>query len=157
MILIPVIIHLFQLRKYKLVYFSSLKFLKQLDIEQKRKSRIRDLLLLLTRILLICMLVLAFAHPYFPDETNFDGRTQTVGIYIDNSLSMQNEIGGQSQFDHARSAAAALVDELPSDTRYYLLHNSDLFNSRFPLENKDVISNLEILRPSPASSDKWRV
>jgi len=153
LVLIPVIIHLFQLRKYRLVYFSSLKFLKQLDIEQRRRSRLKDLLLLLVRILLISSLVLAFAHPYFPGKRLYQESGQTVGIYIDNSPSMENEADGQSIFDRAKRTAIDRIRELPADTRFYLLHNQDTYESGSPKEQKDIISAIELLRLSSHSAD----
>lgn len=157
LILIPIIIHLFQLRKYRVVYFSSLKFLKQLDIEQKRKSRIRDLLLLIVRILLISMLVLAFAHPFIPGKTDSQTTNQTIGLYLDNSLSMENEADGQSLFDHAKRAAIETVENYPPDTRFFLLQNDDIFASKYPLEKKDVIRSIELLNLSPLSTDLGKI
>ncbi len=152
LVLIPILIHLFQLRKYKLVYFSSLKFLKQLEIEQKRRSRLKELLLLITRILLICMLVLAFAHPYFPGKSDISSGKQTVGFYVDNSMSMENEADGQSLLDHAKKTAIEAVAQYPPDTRFILIHNEDLFTSRFPLEAKDAIGAIEMIQLSSSSS-----
>jgi hypothetical protein len=153
LVIIPVLIHLFQLRRYRLVYFSSIKFLKQLNIEQRRRSRLRDLLLLLVRILLISALVLAFSHPYFPGKKEFQQSGQTVGIYIDNSLSMENEADGQTLFDHAKKAAIENIRSLPPDTRYYLLHNDELFSSRVPQDQKDIVRSIELLKLSSRSSD----
>jgi len=152
LVLIPIIIHLFQLRRYRLVYFSSLKFLKQLDIEQKRRSRLKELLLLLIRILLISMLVLAFAHPYFPGKTAPISSQQSVGIYIDNSLSMENEADGQSLLDHAKEAALKIIEKHPEETRFFLLHNSNIFNSKFPLETREAITVIESLSFSSATT-----
>ncbi len=139
------------------MYFSSLKFLKQLEIEQKKKSRLRELLLLVTRILLICMLVLAFAHPVFPGKSDSQGASQTVGIYLDNSQSMENEADGQSLFNHAKRYAIQTVRNYPQDTRFYLLHNEELFTSKFPLESNEMISKIELLKPSSRSTNLGQV
>jgi Na+/H+ antiporter NhaD/arsenite permease-like protein len=65
-ILIPVIIHLFYFKRFKKVYFSNTKFLKEIKEETTNKNKIKNLLVLLSRILAIVFLVLAFAQPYFP-------------------------------------------------------------------------------------------
>ena len=67
-IAIPIIIHLFNFRRFKRVYFSNVALLKQVDLETKKSSKVRHLLVLLARILAITCLVLAFAQPYFPEK-----------------------------------------------------------------------------------------
>ncbi|MFN5705890.1 MAG: BatA domain-containing protein, partial [bacterium] len=65
-IAIPIIIHLIQLRKYKRLYFSNVKFLQNIEQEQRKSNKLKNLLILLVRILTIICLVLAFAQPYIP-------------------------------------------------------------------------------------------
>ena len=63
---IPIIIHLFNFRRYKTLYFSNVKFLKDVQEETRSKSQIKQLLILLSRILLITSLVFAFSQPFIP-------------------------------------------------------------------------------------------
>ncbi len=48
-LLIPVIIHLFHFRKFKKVYFTNVRFLKQLKNESESTSKIKNLLILISR------------------------------------------------------------------------------------------------------------
>ena len=48
---IPVIIHLFNFRRFKKVYFSNVEFLKELKQETQKQSRLKHLLVLISRIL----------------------------------------------------------------------------------------------------------
>ncbi|TNF45447.1 MAG: hypothetical protein EP310_01570, partial [Bacteroidetes bacterium] len=85
-IAIPIIIHLFSFRQYKTVYFSNVSFLKDIKKESKNKSRLKQLLILIARILTIIFLVFAFAQPYIPTTTDSKKQpNQLIGIYIDNS------------------------------------------------------------------------
>ena len=65
-IAIPIIIHLFNFRKFKKIYFSNVEFLKEVQQETQAKSKLKHLLILLSRILAIVFLVFAFAQPFIP-------------------------------------------------------------------------------------------
>ena len=65
---IPVIIHLFYFRRYQKVYFSNVRFLKEIKEETATRNRLKHWLILVARLLAITALVLAFAQPFFPDE-----------------------------------------------------------------------------------------
>lgn len=108
--IVPVIIHLINLRKYRTLYFSSLFFLRN-TIEQTKKTRnLFDILILIARILFIAALVLAFAQPIFSDREI--GQTENLNIVIDNTFSMQAENSNGNFFEQARQKAYELVDEL---------------------------------------------
>ena len=86
---IPIIIHLFNFRRYKKVYFTNVKFIEDLQQKTKKKSQLKHLLVLLMRILAVSSLVLAFAQPYIPVSENLINleSKNAVSVYIDNSFS----------------------------------------------------------------------
>ena len=89
MILVPIIIHLFNLRKHKIVYFSNVSFLNKVNSNKRKKNKIKQLIILLSRILIIISVVLVFfSRPYLPISDNFE--SSEIIIYIDNSFSMNN-------------------------------------------------------------------
>ena len=59
---IPIIIHLFNFKRYKTLYFSSLNFIKHVDQKTKSTQRLKHLLVLLMSLLAFTFLALAFAH-----------------------------------------------------------------------------------------------
>ena len=63
---IPIIIHLFFFRRFKKVYFTNVKFLKEVKEETSARRKLRNFLVLLMRLLAIAMLVFAFAQPFIP-------------------------------------------------------------------------------------------
>ncbi len=67
-IAIPIILHLFNLRKYKTIRFSSIRFLKEIKQAKRSRSHLKNLLILLSRIFAITFLVLAFTKPYIPSN-----------------------------------------------------------------------------------------
>ena len=93
---IPVIIHLFNFRKYKKVYFTNVKFIAEIKQETKKRSQLKHLLILLARLLAIACLVMVFAQPYLPSsiQQKKNKGSQAVSIYIDNSFSMEGLSAG---------------------------------------------------------------
>lgn len=122
---IPIIIHLFNLRRVKKVEFSNIALLKRVKEETSAKKKPVELLILLARILFISLLVMAFAQPISKDRENALELNDTVVIYLDNSLSMQKPVGSQSSaFDQAFSFANAIVDAYPDNTKFKFIENS---------------------------------
>ena len=87
-LVIPIIVHLFQLRKFEKVYFTNVAFLLQVVVNSRKSSKIKKWLLLITRSLALTALVLAFAQPFIPASEQAVQERSTA-IYLDNSFSMQ--------------------------------------------------------------------
>ncbi|MBT8220109.1 MAG: BatA domain-containing protein, partial [Bacteroidia bacterium] len=69
---VPIIIHLFHFRRFKKVLFTNVRFLKELKEETTARSKLKNLLVLLARLLALAALVLAFAQPFIPQDTTVD-------------------------------------------------------------------------------------
>ncbi len=123
-IAIPIIIHLFSFRRFKTVYFSNVDFLKDIKKESQQKSRLKQLLILIARILTIIFLVFAFAQPYIPLNTDTQKQpNQLVAVYIDNSFSM-NALSEQGQLlEVARNKALEICLAYPAGTKFRLFTN----------------------------------
>lgn len=107
--LIPLIIHLFSRRRVKVVEFSSLRHLKEMQKRQLRRLRIRQWLLLLLRMLIILAVVMAFARPTLKEGLVGSHAAVSAVILIDNSASMQRYVSDGLLFDIARDRAAELL------------------------------------------------
>ena len=137
---IPIIIHLFHFRRYKTLYFSSLKFLQFLDQQQKSVRKLKHWIILALRMLAILFLVLAFAQPYKPvDESLNEIGSPFLSIYIDNSFSMSAKGTEGELVSEAREKARKMLNEVPLETRV-LLH-TNLMNG---IESR-LISKVEAL------------
>jgi len=123
-ITIPIIIHLFNFRTYKTVYFSNVKFLKDIKQETKSKSTLKHLLVLLMRILAITSLVFAFAQPFIPSNNTQKNKIQNeIGIYIDNSFSTEAESKFGKISEIAKKKAQQIVKAYPENTKFFFLTN----------------------------------
>ncbi|MFM9055989.1 MAG: BatA domain-containing protein, partial [Bacteroidota bacterium] len=103
LIAIPILIHLFNFRRYKRVEFTNVRFLKNVQEQTSRTSRLKHLLVLLSRILAIVMLALAFAQPVIR-HANADlvKAGDPVSIFVDNSFSMNAQGAKGALLDRAR-------------------------------------------------------
>ncbi len=123
LLLIPIIIHLFQLRKFKTEAFTNVAFLKKINIQTRKSNTLKKWLVLCMRMALLACIVIAFAQPFF---TEFEGATkekETV-IYLDNSFSMQAK-GPSGQL--LKSAAQDLLTNIPDKQVITLFTNDEIF------------------------------
>ena len=88
LLLIPILIHLFQLRRFQRIDFTNVAFLKKVTIQTRKSSRLKKLITLLLRLLALACIVLAFAQPFSASDSAMDVNRKTV-LYLDNSFSMQ--------------------------------------------------------------------
>jgi len=120
---IPVLIHLFNLRRYKTVFFPHTRFLKNIQLNSRRQSQVRYKWLLAARLLFLLFLILAFAQPFFNNSRKKDTGHHVQVIYLDNSNSMSVKKGTRTLFDIARSAAEKQIKEAPAGTQFLLVTN----------------------------------
>ncbi len=146
---IPVLIHLFNLRRYKTVFFSNTRFLKNIQLNSRRQSEVRYKWLLAARLLFLLFLILAFAQPFFSRNKKDTGNKLKV-IYIDNSYSMSLKKGARNLLETAKDAATKQVREAIPGTRFLLLSN-DKPPSYQPLPADKVLTEINSLDVSPNS------
>ncbi|MDQ7053842.1 MAG: BatA and WFA domain-containing protein [candidate division KSB1 bacterium] len=115
---IPILIHLFTRKKLKVLPFSTLRFLQQMQREKIRQVRLRQWLLLILRTLIIALLVMAFMRPAIQNDSGLPGqkaRTAAV-LVIDNSLAMGQMLRGKSFLTLARQKGLEVLNALePGD------------------------------------------
>ncbi|WP_419698846.1 BatA domain-containing protein [Mucilaginibacter sp. NFX135] len=119
---IPVIIHLFNFRKFQKVNFSNVQFLKEIREQQASRRNLRERLILAARLLALFFLVLAFARPYLPGQnSNNTGRQNAVSIFVDNSYSMETLNREGSLLDDAKQKAKEIASAYNINDRFQLL------------------------------------
>lgn len=120
---IPILIHLFNLRKYKVIQFPHIRFLKDIQLSSQKQSQIRYKLLLAMRLLFLTLLILAFAQPFFNHNTPNSKAAKLQVIYLDNSYSMSVKNGVRTLLDIARESAIRQVKHAAPGTKFVLLTN----------------------------------
>src|ERR1700676_3830633 len=117
---IPIVIHLIQRERKRVVQFPSLMFLQRIPYQSVRRRRIRHWLLLAIRVAAILLLVLAFARPFFQQVALADaaaGGAREVVILLDQSASM----GYGDHWQRAQDAARQAIDTIGADDRATLV------------------------------------
>ncbi|MGB4776208.1 MAG: BatA domain-containing protein [Daejeonella sp.] len=123
-LLIPVIIHLFNFRKFKKVYFSNVRFLKSIQQQTSSRQHLKDRLILLARMLTLAFLVFAFAKPYIADKNKKNSfLPQVVSVFIDNSYSMEGVNKEGTLLDEAKRRAKEIVSAYGLNDKFQLLTN----------------------------------
>ncbi len=149
LLLIPIIIHLFHFRRQKVLYFSSLKFIRFIEQENKSTQKLRHILVLISRCLALISIVLAFALPIIPlNQNGTNGGKNVLAIYIDNSFSM-TAIGEEGELlSEAREMAKRMLEKTPLETRILLFTNKmDGIEQRL-LTKMEALSYLDQIEPT---------
>ena len=87
-LLIPIFIHLFQLRRFKVQLFTNVALLQKIRFQTRKSSQLKKWLVLLIRLLAIACIIIAFSQPYLSNQIAEKNSSETV-VYLDNSFSMQ--------------------------------------------------------------------
>lgn len=150
-LLIPIIIHLFNFKRFKKIYFSNLNFLKNLNVENQRKSKLKKWLILLFRLLALACIIIAFSQPYVADNNsakNVNIQSNNFAIYIDNSFSMNAETEKGNALEFAKNSAFELINSFPTHSKIRIYTN-DITNFSSSLNQQQAISRVQEIVPSP--------
>jgi hypothetical protein len=149
---IPVIIHLFNFRRYQKVYFSNVQFLKEIQEQQASRRNLKERLILASRLLALLFLVFAFARPYIPGNNAANaGKQQVVSIFVDNSYSMQTLNKEGTLLDEAKRRAKEIVSAYNINDRFQLL-TQDFEGKHQRLLSKDEFNEaVDAVKISPQS------
>lgn len=150
-IAIPIIIHLFNFRKYKKVYFTNVQFLKELKQESDSKSKLKEWLILAARILAISCLVFAFAQPFIPGKAKGTQGEKAISIYIDNSFSMESTNKQGTLLENAKNAATEIANSFNAGDKFQLLTNDFEGRHQRFLSKEEFIEQLNEVKISSAT------
>jgi hypothetical protein len=148
---IPIIVHLFNFRRYKKVYFSNTAFLSELVEETNNAQKLKRLLILLARCLVIIFLVLAFAQPFIPKNENVKKGKTAVSIFVDNSFSMQSTSSDRSLIEKAKVLATDIVQSYDNDVSFQLITQSLEGKQQRLLSKDDCIEQIKNIQICPSS------
>jgi len=144
---IPIIIHLFNFRRHKVVYFSNTATLKTIEQENAKTKKLKYIIALIMRMLFVAALVFAFAYPYNPDQKlKTDDADNLVAVYIDNSMSMQSQSSEISLIEDARVSARKIVSNISPSQRFVLLTNSRRPDNEYPMNQDEMLMSIDAMQ-----------
>ncbi len=153
---IPVAIHLFNLRRYKTVYFPHTRFLREIQIHSQKQSNLRYKLLLAARALFLIFLVLAFSQPFFSNMENRKASEHLQVIYIDNSGSMTLKKGSLELFELAQAQARTQL-LLANPAERFIMMTGEGPMSYQPVSPEQALAQLSDMKISPSRRDVHQV
>ncbi|MBY0495285.1 MAG: BatA domain-containing protein [Cyanobacteria bacterium] len=117
---VPILLHLFHRKTEVVIDFPAVSLLKRAPVQQHRRRRLRELLLLALRVGALLLLALSFARPYLAGAAATSSMPLTV-ITVDTSMSMS----APGQMDRARDAASRAAAAAPSSHALALIGFGD--------------------------------
>ncbi|MFN9883839.1 MAG: BatA domain-containing protein, partial [Bacteroidota bacterium] len=122
---IPVIVHLFSFRRYKIIYFPNVSFLQEVKKESDSRTRIKHWLVLASRLLALAFIIFAFAQPVLNNKNpELKKGKKAVSIYIDNSFSMQSHQNDVSVLETAKAKAREIISAYAPDDDFQIMTNT---------------------------------
>lgn len=137
--LIPLIVHLFQLQKFKKIPFTNVAFLKKIESNTRKSSNLKKWILLATRTLGLLAILFAFSQPYISDKSTLTSGETT--IYFDNSLSISANLSNGNRF---KNLITAMIENASPQTNYNLITHSKEYRNLSYSALKNALLNLEI-------------
>jgi hypothetical protein len=155
---IPILIHLFNFRRYKKVSFTNVRFLKELKEETTKLNKLKHLLILLCRLLAITFLVFAFTKPIIPLTAEKKVKNQkNIAVFVDNSFSMEGVSKDGPLLEVAKKKAIEVANAYPSTGRFQLLTNDFLSVHQRLLTKDEFIDEVDRVKVSPVSKTMSQV
>lgn len=135
LLIIPIIVHLFQLKKFKKTPFTNVALLQKIKLQTRKSSKLKKWLILATRILAFTCLILAFAQPYLSKYKSHE--KHKLNIYLDNSFSMQAKDANGELYQNAIKNLIEKTNHLEQKATF--ITNNNTFNSSNAQELKNYL------------------
>jgi hypothetical protein len=154
---IPIIIHLFYFRRFKKVFFTNVKYLKEIKEETSNRNRLKNLLVLLSRCLAVAALVFAFAQPFIPTGSAVKSGINHVSVFVDNSFSMTAARQDIPLLDFAKEKARLIINSYSEEDKFQVLtHDFEGRHQRF-VSKEDALSFVDEIQVTPSVQDLDKV
>src|SRR4051794_35103593 len=147
---IPVALHFFFRSRYRTVPWAAMKFLLTSIEQTSRRLKFQELLLLIVRCAVLALLAVALARPLLWGVAA-SGKEAVDAVFVfDTSFSMGAQEGKQTRLDLARSAALAVLKQLPAHSTVQVVTCADqaaLLGPREPGDRdqaRQLIQDLEL-------------
>jgi len=152
LLVVPVIIHLFNFRRYRKVFFTNVRQLQEITIKTRRNARLKNLLILLMRMLATAALVIVFAAPYKIDKNKQTGAPsdrKIVSVFVDNSFSMELSDGNVSLLEVAKARALDIAGAYANSDRFQLITNDFSGKTHQLLSKESFVDEIHNITFSP--------
>ncbi len=143
---IPLLLHLMRRRTGTRIEFPAARYLLRAEREHSRQVKLRNLLLLVLRVLAIIAIALAAAKPVSRlVPTAAAHAPAVVALVLDNSLSTLAIVGGRSVLDGLKDDAGRVLGRLSVSDRVWLLTADGAVQGGTPTSLRTALSRVRVL------------
>ncbi len=136
---IPILIHLLLRQRAQRVDIGSLRFVRHVVRQHNRMRRIRQWLLLATRVIALLLLAFVFARPFL-DKSSLEASQRAVVLMLDQSASMRLKDSNDSTvFHEARDALKRELEDSHDNTLVHVAAFDAQSVRTIPLESIDSL------------------
>lgn len=154
---VPIVVHLFNLRKYKKEVFTNTAILRNFLNETQKTSKLKKRLLLACRLLALLCIIMAFVQPFLSSSQRKNGQIG-ISIYIDNSISMELPSTSITALEDAKKQALEIVHRYKNQAVYNIIAN-EFTSSELQVvsyqEAVDAIKNITITTDRKSLDDVY--
>ncbi|MCX6984913.1 MAG: BatA domain-containing protein, partial [Lentisphaerae bacterium] len=145
---VPIVIHLMKQQNAINLVFPSISFIIKGKMPREGRRKLRDIILLLIRMLIFSLVILALAGPHFGNgqkNSAETGKTLQTAIILDTSSSMNG-------WDSMKNAEKIIKEILSSteNSEFELLTSSDKVRvaAEWTTKKKEILEKFRTLKPS---------
>ena len=156
LLILPLLVHLFQFRKFQTLLFPGVFRLKeQLNVAKKQKT-VKHWWILLSRLLAILFLVFAFSMPTCNSNVSQASLNQKIIVVVDCSPSMLLKNDGEMLLEKARTVARKIIRNASSNTQFALIANHNQPKHQWIEQRRalEIVSDITI-SAFPESFTTW--
>lgn len=152
LVAVPLLLHLLRRQVVQRVAFPALRYLRNAERRTARSLRLRDLLLLATRVGLVLLLAVAAARPLAGRGDADDHAPTDVVLLVDNSASMSRVREGRTLLDHQLDAVRATLARATPADRFWVFPSSSPALAA-GVDATAALAALDSLAPTEAGAD----
>jgi|GEM_PF-5568993 len=152
---IPLILHLINLRRNRQIEFSSNRFLEEIKKSNIRNIKVKNLILLILRILIVASVVFAFSRPVIESSVPLLGVNQPSSniIVVDNSFSMDMPTGQGEMLLLAKNKAKEIIESLPPQSEAVVIDGAYPTINSFSTDVAFLSESIDEIESSHSSVD----
>ncbi|HTU24963.1 MAG TPA: VWA domain-containing protein [Pirellulales bacterium] len=155
---VPLLLHLITLYRLRTVELSTFRFLMDSYVQQRRRMKLLEWLLMLLRTGFVALIVLVVARPITEKYGFLFGGTsgRDVVLIVDASPTTNLQTAGSSALKRGKEAAAVVVRKLaPAD--YVTLIRAgaqpELLHRGYLTDSREVLDKIDTIKPDIAPAD----
>ncbi|MBI1367718.1 MAG: VWA domain-containing protein [Planctomycetes bacterium] len=156
--LVPIALHLITLYRLRTVELSTYRFLMESYVQQRRRVKLLEYLLMLLRTLFVLLIVLTMARPVVDRFASLFGSQagRDVMLVIDSGATMGLRTGGTTALERAKAVAKTVINQLgPGDhvTLIRAAHKPDVVVSAYASKPLPMLEALDAIKTDLTPAD----